>query len=248
MILTKEQILLSSKISATDADIRLAEFNKYKTLEPNKRLYDLNRIKAVFPNANYFDIGTIEGLYGQIDDYLFITFRGSDSLWDWVKNFIFFKKIIPYKGTNPKIRVHTGFLNNYKSVRDFVHKIVKESSLKKVVIFGHSMGGAVSTLAALDIQYNFKDVEVGCIVIGCPKLGNDAFKKSFERRLPDYKRVDYGSDIVPQVPPKCFGFAELEKFHHIGPERKKGIGSSKDHSWNLYNQALIDEIEMILKN
>ena len=246
MILTKEQILLASKISATDADIRLEEFKKYNTLEPKEKYYDLNRIKAVFPNANYFDIGTVEGLHGQIDDYLLIMFRGSDSVWDWIKNFLFYKKVIPYDGTNPKIRVHSGFLKNYKSVREHVHKIVKESPVKKVVVFGHSMGGAVSVLAALDIQYNFNDVEVGCFTIGTPRIGNEYFKKSFERRLPDYKHADYGSDLVAQIPPLCFGFSVLDKFYHLGPDRRKGIGTKKDHNWHLYNNALIDEIDKII--
>jgi len=244
MILTKEQILLSSKISSIDADIRLDEFNKHKTLE--SKYYDLIKVKEIFPNANYFDIGAIEGLYGQIDDYLFIMFRGSDSIIDWIRNFIFFKQVIPYDGTNPEIKVHAGFLKSYKSVREFVHKIVKESNVKKIIIFGHSMGGAVSALAALDIQYNFSDKEIGCFTIGTPKIGNESFKKSFERRLPDYKTASYGDDIVPQIPPKFFGYVDLEKFYNIGPERKKGIGSFKHHDWHFYDKALHDEIEKLL--
>lgn len=246
MKLNKEQILLASKISATDADMRLEEFKKYKTLEPDKKYYDLNRIRVVFPNANYFDIDTVEGLYGQIDDYLLIIFRGSDSLLDWIKNFLFYRKVIPYNGTNPKIKVHSGFLKNYKTVREYIHNIVKESPVKKVFVFGHSMGGAVAVLCALDIQYNFKDVDVGCFTIGTPRIGNEYFKKSFERRLPDYKQAEYGDDLVPQVPPLFFGFSVLDKFYHIGPERKKRIGTLKDHKWYKYDEALIKEIDKII--
>lgn len=246
MKLNKQQILLASKISATDADIRLEEFKKHGTLEPSKKNYDLNRIKAVFPNANYFDLDNVEGLYGEIDDYLFITFRGSDSILDWIRNFIFFKRVIPYEGTNPKIRVHSGFLKDYKIVRNFLHDIIKMTKCTKVMFFGHSMGAAVSALAALDIQYNFKDKDIGCFVIGMPKLGNENFKGSFERRLPNFIRADYGSDLVPQIPPKMFGFAELEKFFHIGPARRKGIGTSKDHNWHLYDDAINAEIDRII--
>ncbi len=246
MKLSRQQILLASKISTLDADIRLEEYEKYGNLEPNKKNYDLNRIHAIFPGANYFDIKNTEGLYGQIDDYLFITFRGSDSLLDWIMDIIFCLRVIPYKGTNKKIKVHTGFLKSYKVARDFIHHVIKTTECKKIVLFGHSLGATISALAALDIQYNFPDKEIGCFVIGMPKLGNKTFKASFEKRLPDFIRVDHGSDLVPQFPPKCFGYAELENFFHIGLARKKGIGNMKDHKWHLYDDALNQEIDKII--
>ena len=173
-------------------------------------------------------------------------FRGSDSLLDWIKNFLFLKKEIPYDGTNPKIKIHSGFLRNYKLVREMIHKVVKQYNLKKVVLFGHSMGGCASALAALDIQYNFSDIEIGCLTIGTPKLGNKYFKKSFENRVPDYINVEHASDLVIQIPPSIFGFEELKSIKHIGPDRKKGIGSFKDHNGNKYHDILIKEIDRIM--
>ena len=49
------------------------------------------------------------------EDLLDITFRGSNSAKDWRHNLMFWKKCIPYGNTCSKIRVHTGFLNAYKS-------------------------------------------------------------------------------------------------------------------------------------
>ena len=44
----------------------------------------------------------------------YITFRGSNSLKDWKVDLTFFKTCIPYDGCNPKLRVHSGFLDVYK--------------------------------------------------------------------------------------------------------------------------------------
>ena len=49
------------------------------------------------------------------DDTLIICFRGSDSEKDWKFNLDFHKKTIPYGNIKSDIRVHSGFLNAYKS-------------------------------------------------------------------------------------------------------------------------------------
>lgn len=242
MKLTKSEIIKMAEISVLDADMRLEEFRRYGNVEPNKRNYDINKMKALWYGANYFDIQNMEGLYGELDGSLFITLRGSDSILDWIRNFIFFKKIIPYEGTKPEIRVHAGFLKNYKIIRNFIHEIVRKYNFNKIIIYGHSMGATTGALMALDIQYNFPDKEIGCFCIGMPKLGNDAFKKSFEKRLPDFTRCDYGEDLIPQIPPKCFGFSELEKFIHLGPARKRWIGKKSHHDWHLYLNAIKNEL------
>ena len=96
MKLTKSEIVKMAEISVLDADMRLEEFKRYGNVEPNKRNYDINKMKALWQNANYFDIQNMEGIYGELDGCLFITLRGTDSILDWIRNFIFFKKVIPY--------------------------------------------------------------------------------------------------------------------------------------------------------
>ena len=45
------------------------------------------------------------------DRVLSIVFRGSDSKKDWITDFTFFKKAIPYDNPTSRIRVHSGFIN-----------------------------------------------------------------------------------------------------------------------------------------
>ena len=243
MKLSKKDIITLNDISKKDADIRMREFHSFLNLEPSFENYDFNEIKELWPEAEYFDIKHIEGLCGVMDGRSVFIFRGTDSLVGWITNVMFGKKVIPYDGTNPEIKVHNGFLQDYLLVRDYIHTKVKEYNTKEILIHGHSKGAAISALCALDLQYNFSDKEIGCFVIGMPRVGNAAFKKSFEGRLPNFTRATYGSDLVPQLPPHCFGFEHLNSFIQLGPERRRGIGKISHHDYNKYNEALKNELK-----
>jgi len=242
MKLTKQQVIKFAAISAADADVRLMEFNKYHTFEPNPSLQDRQKVWALWPQAQYFDIGSIEGWTGEFEDGLLIIVRGTDSITDWARDFMFGKKVIPYNGTNPKILVHDGFLRSYKLIRSYIQKIVSESKSEKVYFFGHSLGAAVIALAALDIQYNFPQKQIGAIAIGMPNIGNLEFKKSFEKRLPDFTRIENGSDLIPLLPPLSWGWSQIGHFIHVGSPRKKWP-SKPDHNWNLYLESMKTDLK-----
>ncbi len=247
MKLTLDQILKAAEISTLDADVRFSEFNRYHNIESGILKYDITEMKKIISEPTYFDIANVEGIFGMMGDSLFIMFRGSDSIKDWIRNFMFCKKVVPYNGTRKAIKVHQGFLKDYLAVRTFVQGIVKVSKVKKVFFFGHSLGAVLATFAALDIQYNYPDVDVGVCGLGSPKIGNAEFKKSIESRLPDLILIEHGSDAVPRIlPPSIFGFKYLERQIHIGPEKKKGLGTMKDHDWHLYFDALKAELPVKL--
>ena len=42
---------------------------------------------------------------------------------------------------------------------------------------GHSLGGALATLAAYDITKGCQNVEVACYTYGAPRTGNHAFAR-----------------------------------------------------------------------
>jgi len=55
---------------------------------------------------------------------------------------------------------------------------------------GHSLGGALATLAAYDIRKQLQasgkqDVEVTCYSFGAPRTGNHAFATDYNRVVPD---------------------------------------------------------------
>jgi predicted lipase len=70
---------------------------------------------------------------------------------------------------------------------------------------GHSLGGALAMLAALDINTNFKlPQRVRVYTFGTPRLGNVAFSTAYDARVPATFRVVVDGDFVAGMP-KMFG-------------------------------------------
>lgn len=199
------------------------------------------RVRPIFNNPGYFDIDHVEGHYGIIDETLYIIFRGSDGRGDWRDNFKFWQKEIPYDGTNPKIRVHAGFIKQYKKIRNEIHDIISINSLvRRTIITGHSLGGALATLCALDIQYNFPERDIICIPFGSPRVGNYYFVKSYNKRVKNTHRYVNGDDLVCKVPLAIFGYVHIATKIKIGKRKWWGfmLGSIQDHYPMNYQGAL----------
>ena len=145
------------------------------------------------------------------DDTLIITFRGSDSKKDWMFNLDFCKKVIPYNNFRSKIKVHSGFINAYRSrnVREKIRKFVTKE-IRKIRLTGHSYGAALAILCAVDLQYSFNDRDYEVVVFGCPRIGNKAFRNSYNRRIFKTLRIENKNDIITKVPFRFMGY------YHVG--------------------------------
>ena len=176
----------------------------------------------------------------QDGDCLSVTFRGSDSKIDWNHNFEFHKKCIPYGNQDSKIRVHTGFLAAYKApvVRGEIHRLVN-SRVRKIQVFGHSLGAALAVLCAVDLQYNFPDRDIECIVFGCPRVGNAAFRDSYNKRVFKTIRVENGNDIVTKVPLPIMGYRHVGAKLKIGALRLPGLVTFRSHDPRRYYENFL---------
>lgn len=172
-------------------------------------------------------------------DTLYITFRGSNSAKDWKVNLTFFKTCIPYDGCNPKIRVHAGFLNAYKrpSIRDRILGAITPE-VRYVRVAGHSYGAALAVLCALDLEYHYPHRDFEVFLFGCPRVGNRAFRKSYNKRVFKTLRVENGNDIVTKVPPAIWGYRHVGVKVHIGVPRLFGMISFNQHRPQYYAASL----------
>jgi predicted lipase len=194
---------------------------------------------------------------------LIIAFRGTQQSKDWLTDFNAFHTVFPYGNKDTKIQVHRGFMNAYLKVRPKIHKYVSmlNKSLKfEAIIAGHSLGGALATLCAVDLQYNF-NFPILCLISGNPMVGNKYFVKSFNKRVPKTIRTYMRRDIVPNLPPSWFqqrkyhGYSQHGTSNPIGPrspffgiimffkKRFKNKDSILDdlfnHDINLYREEVI---------
>lgn len=173
--------------------------------------------KNLFNSVLDFHVENVEGFIGL--DYnngiMYIVFRGSDGLRDWFDNFKFWMKNIrrirPYGNLSTKIRVHTGFYNQYILVRHMIHSFIKHySDFNKIIVTGHSLGGALATHCSVDLQYNFSGEDIACITFGSPRIGNKYFVESYNRRVQNSYRFVFEHDIVTFVPFLFLGYRNVE--------------------------------------
>ena len=171
---------------------------------------------------------------------LYIVFRGTDSYKDWLTDLQFWKKTLPYGNKSSKIRVHSGFINAYRSkeVRGKIHNFVT-GEINKIIVAGHSYGAALATLCALDLQYNFPKKDYEVFLFGSPRVGNKAFRDSYNKRLFKTFRVSNGNDIITKIPLAIMGYRHVGINLHIGFFRIPGLFSFSQHNLCKYYSSLL---------
>lgn len=173
--------------------------------------------------ARFENKGTdTQGIFGTTGgDTFVIAFRGSEEtgIADWITDLKFVKQVYPFEGGNKKSKVHYGFIQAYKSVRDAVLNAARNTPHKNIVCTGHSLGAALATLAALDIRLNVPGKNVRCFTFGSPKVGNKAFVESYNSRVPETFRFVNRSDLIPSLPPGAF--QHVGRLFHLGEETAK---------------------------
>jgi predicted lipase len=167
---------------------------------------------------------------GEKDNELILCFRGTRLYWrDILADILFKKSVIPYSGTNPKIKVHFGFLERYKSIRNKLYEFLlynRAGEYNNINIIGHSLGGATATLCILDLQYNspiwdcsfYKEGKshLSSTIFGTPRVGNRYFKRSFNGRIQTLKSYTNVNDLVTKLPLVVMGFRHIKERIKVG--------------------------------
>ena len=162
---------------------------------------------------------------------LIVAFRGTYSIANTVVDLSTVpQEYVPYPedgddgdGKGPKCEectVHMGFHTAWLHTRE---KILRELRVQmmwcpdyRLHLVGHSLGGAVAALAALDLQGRGYDPVV--TTFGEPRVGNKGLVKFFDERFSlnedveddmklSYRRVTHKEDPVPLLPLSDWGFA-----------------------------------------
>lgn len=103
---------------------------------------------------------------------------------------------------------------------------------------GHSYGAALAVLCALDLEYHYPHRDFEVFLFGCPRVGNRAFRKSYNKRVFKTLRVENGNDIVTKVPPTIWGYRHVGVKVHIGVPRLFGMISFNQHRPQYYAASL----------
>jgi len=189
--------------------------------------------------------------------HLYIYFQGSNSITDWVRNFMFPAK--PYKDMEIPYRVHRGFLAAWKTVEDIIIRKIKEVNnpkaplelqelkWKNITVIGYSHGGALAGLCHECVWYWRPDLrENGLEGYGfeAPRFyGGWHVKKELKERWKNFKVIRNNNDLVTHCPPCIFGFThvgEMIKVHgDVNIVKEKHLNCIKSHFPGVVYDGLV---------
>ena len=150
------------------------------------------------PVINYkLDIGLPNILHCKINDKLFISFPGISNNSDRLNCLNFNVEYC----NNIECEVHKGFLYIFYRLKSEIELIidVHKDSCNEIIFTGHSLGGAISKIAALYFKLK-KDINSTCITFACPLLGPNSFGIQFNKNIPKSFTLCCQKDFLVKVP------------------------------------------------
>jgi triacylglycerol lipase len=156
--------------------------------------------KLGFPTHGEVIDGSAKGVVMVVGNEAVIAFQGTDDFGDWFRN------LDNDLATAPDDGVHRGFLKAYRSVAGQIKTVLADQGIKHVWITGHSLGGAMAVLCAIDLVREQQIDVRGVITFGQPLLLSPTFALEANHLLEDrHMRFIHEDDIVPRVVPGLRG-------------------------------------------
>ena len=183
---------------------------------------------------HYQEQTNTQSLILEQNDTLYLVFRGSDvgrSEVDRRHNGMIVRRRPGFGSLRGNVRVHSGFLEKYQSVRDDLLQIAAQSEASRIVTVGHSAGGALALLAFIDLLDVEPDRTLYTVGFGAPRVLNRAGARFLERSgLEDrILRVVNGADLVTRLPPAILGYRHAGNRIEISEITGLRVASGYDH-------------------
>jgi predicted alpha/beta-hydrolase family hydrolase len=160
-----------------------------------------------------------------VDGTLFIAIEGTDEALDWRRNFEF---VFTADDT------HAGFANySVLLMAQMWAAGVNLCRAEQVVVTGHSLGGAVATIIAAQLQDHHAPVHL--VTFGSPRPGGAKFRDRL--RIP-HDRFVHGMDVVPHMPLAAFGFRHTSPAIVLPEDNDNVLKSVADHDMSIYRRLI----------
>ena len=150
---------------------------------------------------------------------VFLAIRGTLDIWEWIQDAKFLLRSFP--SVSGSGLTEDGFTDMYLSfslaggppsgtfLADLI-ALLPSGANTRLTVAGHSLGGALSTLLALDLAAN-TTLPVTLYTLASPRVGDVTFERLFNHVVPNAYRIANRLDIVPKVPPPLL-------YVHVGDE------------------------------
>ncbi len=174
--------------------LKLIDIVGYDHNEENKKL--IKELASLnFTIVEKFDSEGTQAILVTNNEYLVLAFRGTEatSIKDIKSDF---KATTQPCTTNGK--VHSGFQEAFDKVVQDIEQSLNSEELKNKPLFitGHSLGGALATIATKQITHTGGNA--GCYTFGSPRVGDEDW--IYGLKTPIYRIVN-AADCVTMLPP-----------------------------------------------
>jgi hypothetical protein len=161
-------------------------------------------------------------------DKVIISFKSTKEIMDFIIDGLAFK--VRFHHSKHKIRAHAGFVLAYNSIRKKVMSVIKQcvKDGDRITFLGHSLGGALTTLALLDFESSFPDSPLSAYTIGSPRVLDEKSAKKVEEIVDYASRGWNNRDLITKVPPKWMGF------RHVGDSYRVAAWTNMKGFWRYH--------------
>ncbi|OIV95794.1 hypothetical protein TanjilG_20244 [Lupinus angustifolius] len=148
------------------------------------------------------------------------------------------------------VMVHRGFYTAYHNttirpaILDAVERAKKFYGDVHIIVTGHSMGGAMAAICALDLTVNLHEKNVQVMTFGQPRFGNSAFASLYFKQVPNTIRVTHDHDVVPHLPP-YYSYLPQKTYRHFPRENQRNCRGLQVWLYNIGFGTLIYSAEKI---
>ncbi|NGQ95789.1 lipase family protein [Brevibacillus sp. SYP-B805] len=143
------------------------------------------------------------GFVAESQDTIIIALRGTRTFEDNESDQDLYQ--VPFPFVRNAGKTHRGFTCIYQSARnELIRELNKLSTTKRLMVTGHSLGGGLAVLAALDLAVNtgFKNPIV--YTYGSPRVGDPDFVSRFNQTVRNSIRIFNVHDIIPTLPANAY--------------------------------------------
>lgn len=183
------------------------------------------------------------GFIAESSDRIIVAFRGyAEYPADLLASYDIFQVRYPFVRNGGK--TSRGFTCVYRSTRtELIRQLNKLPATKRLFITGHNYGGALATIAALDIAVNTKFKNPATYTYGSPRIGDPRFAHRFNRVVKNSFRIVNIHDSFPTFPDRVYPPPFTKNgLHYRHVEKKYPL------SFQLDNVPRNDSIACYFKN
>ncbi len=176
-----------------------------------------------------------------------IAIRGTEGILEWIHDAEF--SLVPCPFLSDAGHTEDGFTDMYRSLRtgadpaspavvDALAKLAFPHPVSSITICGHSLGGALATLLALDIAANTTFTDPAVYTFGSPRTGDSLFASTYDQRVANSYRVTNRLDVITALPPTFVGYEHVLTPQELNPVRLVKCTLICEHSLATYLHLL----------